>query len=299
VAGETSTLMQTRRFIALLWLLSGLPVGVALILLPRQATLACFALFVLLETGHNLAPILLAWTHSGFRRQVIYRSPLKFIALPCALLAVALAIGSATALGWTSYVARPGSLYRLTDWTNLLPVAMWIYWPWKIYHFGMQNFGVLQIYKMSAPGCSRGLRQRLIDKSACLGLTAFGMAVVPALNQSMWVAMLAMGVFSVNHWIVDIGLSSRTVGRRWVFVGIVLLAGAIGFVWIVPTSTGMMIRVIPIVICLRLFLGFTHFFYSRWVWKLTDPLVRATIGQDLFDQPEAAVRKRMALTGAA
>jgi hypothetical protein len=138
--------METRRFIGWLWLLSGLPVGIAAILLPRNATLASFALFVLLETGHNLAPIALAWAHVGFRRQVIYRKPLKFIGLPVALLALMLAIGLATSFGWTSYTPSP-NLYRLTDWTNLLPVTMWIYWPWKIYHFGMQNFGVLQIYR--------------------------------------------------------------------------------------------------------------------------------------------------------
>jgi hypothetical protein len=95
--------------------------------------------------------------------------------------------------------------------------------------------------------------------------------------------MLMMGIFSVNHWTVDIGLSSRIIGQRgWVLAGGVLLAGAVGFMWMIPTSTGMMIRVIPLVICSRLWLGFVHFLYSRWVWKLSDPDVRATIGQDLL-----------------
>ena len=43
-----------------------------------------------------------------------------------------------------------------------------------------------------------------------------------------------------------------------------------------------MIRVIPVIICARMGLGFVHFLYDRWVWKLRDPLVRATIGRDLL-----------------
>jgi hypothetical protein len=88
-----------------------------------------------------------------------------------------------------------------------------------------------------------------------------------------------LGTFSVNHWIVDIGLSSRVAG--WWLGVVVILAGTIGFVWIVPTPNGMMIKVMPVVICARLGLGFVHFLYSRWVWKLSDPRVRAAIGQNL------------------
>lgn len=36
---------------------------------------------------------------------------------------------------------------------------------------------------------------------------------------------------------------------------------------------------------IRLFgIGFVHFLYSRWIWKLSNPLVRATIGRDLWAQ---------------
>lgn len=273
---------DVRRFVGWLWLLSGLPIGIALIFLPPTALLACFTLFVLLETGHNLAPIVLAWSHSGFRRAMLGR-PRKFIIVPACVLGVMLAIGVVTSLGWTSYV--PGAhgleaLYGLTDWTNLLPVAMWIYWPWKIYHFGMQHFGVMQILQIGG--------SRRVNMILCLAATAFGMAVVPALTGERWVFLLMMGIFSVNHWVVDIGLSARVVSRGWLFAGMLLLMGAVGFVWMVPTSSGMMIRVIPIVICARLGLGFVHFLYSRWVWKLSDPEVRATIGADLFRAPPPA-----------
>ena len=36
------------------------------------------------------------------------------------------------------------------------------------------------------------------------------------------------------------------------------------------------------VVGLRLGLGFVHFLYDRWIYKLSDPRVRATIGADLL-----------------
>jgi hypothetical protein len=265
--------VSTRHYLAGLWLLSGLPVGVALIFLPPIAALSCFTLFVLLETGHNLSPIVLAWTNTEFRRGMLGQR-VKYLLVPGMVLFSVLVIGTITSLGWTSFVPGPRALYGMTDGTNLLPVAMWIYWPWKIYHFGMQHFGVMRILQIGW--------NRRVNKIVCLTATAFGMAIIPALTGSQWILLLMMGVFSVNHWVVDIGLSAWVVKRGWLFAGAILLMGAIGFVWMVPTSTGMMIRVIPIIICARLGLGLVHFLYSRWVWKLSDPLVRTTIGSGLL-----------------
>jgi hypothetical protein len=259
-----------RTYLAALWLLSGAPVGVAMIFLPPSALLWCFTLFVLLETGHNMAPITLAWTHGEFRQWMVYQRPLTFIWLPIAILVVMLTIGIVTQLGWTTWDYQ---LYGLTDWTNLLPAAMWVYWPWKIYHFGMQNFGVMQLL---------GIGRRGLNMALGLGITAFGMAIVPAIADSRWIAFLMLGTFSVNHWVVDLGLSARVMQRGWLFLLAMLAIGAVGFVWMVPTSDGMMIRLIPVVIALRLWAGITHFYpYSRWVWKLSDPQVRATIGAAL------------------
>jgi hypothetical protein len=135
-----------RRYVLWLWLLSGIPVGIALIFLPSPARLACFTLFILLETGHSLSPIVLAWTHGGFRR-VMVGQPKKYFPLPSGVFAVAIGIGAATSLGWTSLVPGPGALSRLTDWANPLPVMVWVYWAWNIYHFGMQHFGVLSLWR--------------------------------------------------------------------------------------------------------------------------------------------------------
>lgn len=192
--------MTTRRFVGLLWLLSGIPIGAALIFLPAEARLACFTVFVLLETGHSLSPIVLAWTHVSFRRQAVMAGPWKYIAIPGAVFAVTFAIGITTGLGWTSLVYGGHNAWRVTDWTNPLPVVMWIYWFWNIYHFGMQHFGVLRLVAPSS--------WRLGGMVACLAVTAFCMAAVPRLMGDQWVGFLLTGAFSVNHWVVDIGLSS-------------------------------------------------------------------------------------------
>ena len=257
------------------WILSGLPVGMALLFMSPAALLLFFTLVVFLETGHSFSPIVLAWSHGGFRRLMLAQ-PRKYVLLPGMVFGASLGVGVVTSYGWTSYAPGPRQVWHLTDWSNPFPIVVWIYWIWNIYHFGMQNFGVVQLYRRNGP---RNRRQRLIDKSACLAITAFGMAALPAVTHSLTVALLCFGIFSLNHWLVAIGLCSAVSGRSWLFIAGMLLLGSVGFIWVVPTSTGNMIRVVPVVICARIGLGFVHFLYDRWLWKFSDPQVRATIGQ--------------------
>ena len=278
---------MTRRYVALLWLLSGLPVGLALIFLPPTARYVCFVLFVLLETGHSLSPIVLAWTHREFRRQVIYSQPGKFLALPSSLFLAALSIGVATQSGWTSYHPGPGASARITGWDNPLPLLVWFYSAWNLYHFAMQDFGVLMLWS--------GPSRRWVKRAGCvvglvgiyflvLGVNVLGFWRVPGFLNPWWAGLattIMIGFVSVNHWIVDIGMSGRVARHGWVFVVSILSLGVIGFAWIIPTPNGTVIRMIPSIICARLGLGFVHFLYSRWVWQLSDPQVRATIGRDL------------------
>jgi hypothetical protein len=272
--------MRTRRFVGWLWLVSGLPIGAALIWLPDAWRFWFFLAAVFLETGHSLSPVALAWTHRDFRK-IILLSPRKYLLLPGAIFAATLAIGAATSAGLTSFVPGPYHSRVITDLTNPFPIIVWVYWLWNIFHFGMQNFGVLRLCR---PMGHKG-RFRRVEMIACLGLTAFGMAVLPMLVRSASLDFLLLGVFSFNHWLVDIGLSSRVshsaTGHGWLFIFGVLALGAVGFVWMVPTPTGLMIRVIPVIICARLGFGFVHFLYSCWIWKLGDPQVRAAIGEAL------------------
>jgi hypothetical protein len=154
-----------------------------------------------------------------------------------------------------------------------------IYWTWNIYHFGMQNFGVLSLYKRNTP---RSVDGRVRDGLLCLGITALGMGLLPYfLREKLTFLLLAQGL-SFNHWLVDIGLSSRVARHPWVFIGSLLALGSAGFLWLVPRADHIATKPIMAVIAARWGLGFVHFLYSRWVWRLNDPAVRATIGRDLF-----------------
>jgi hypothetical protein len=273
--------MDIRRFVGRLWLLSGLPIGLALVVLPPAERLVFFTAAVFLETGHSLSPIVMAWMHRGFRPLMLSR-PRKYLLLPLAVFALALSVGVMTSLGWTSYEPGPYHSKQITTLSNPLPILVWVYLVWNGYHFGMQNFGVLSLCRHKP----RSARRRQIEMFLCLAGTALGMYALPMLAGSQSLALLCVGVFSFNHWLVAIGLASRVSRYTWVFIVATLVTGAVRFLWMIPTSSGSMIRFIPVIICARMGLGFVHFLYDRWVWKLSDPLVQATIGRDLLKQRE-------------
>jgi hypothetical protein len=334
------------------WMLSGAPIALALILLGPSQRLAFFFLVVLMETGHALSPIILAWTHTGFRRLMLDHKA-KFVLLPMAVFAAAILIGGITSLGITAYQPGLHRMFQITGWDNPFPLLVWVYMVWNAYHFGMQNYGVLSIYRRKQtlramagkivepkPGLPAGeARQRRTDLIFCLLITCTAMAIAMpvwfmhspgmrwmciilslvatggmvwreirmgmclprlifiltdglALAMVWWNPLVGVAVYSVNHWLVAIGLSSHVSPfRPWVFAGAMLLAGAIGFLWLMPTQHGNMFRAVPIVVCARFGLGFVHFLYDRWIWKLSNPAVRATIGNDLFGAAPAPAVK--------
>lgn len=267
------------RWIAILWSLGAVIPALALVILPPDGRFLCFVLAVFLETGHSLSPIVLAWSHRDFRRKVVLSAPIQFIALPAAMFCLALLIGTITSVGWTTYLFNvKHQMTNVTDWTNPFPVLVWAYLIWNAFHFGMQNFGVLALAWPSMPKNSH----RIDFKLGCVILTAIGMYGMPNYFQSWTVGMICIGAFSFNHWIVAIGLSSRASRHGWVFIAAVLGAGAIGFVWMIPTSDVMIIRAIPWIISARLGLGFIHFLYDRWVWRMSNPQIRSIIAPALF-----------------
>ena len=138
-----------------------------------------------------------------------------------------------------------------------------------------------------------GMLWRELRIGFCLPRFVFILADGLALALIWWQPIIGVAVYSLNHWLVAIGLSSHVYSARrlraraggWLFALAMLMAGAIGFLWLIPTPNGTLLRVIPIVVSTRLGLGFVHFLYDRWVWKMTDPRVRATIGRDLLEPP--------------
>ena len=311
---EIVTWLPRLPFVGWLWILSGLPVGLVLMCSPLSVWVVFFTFAVFLEVGHALSPIVFAWTHSGYRR-LIFKYPGRYLVLPGAFLLVALAIGAATSLGWTSFV-RPtqdltGQSYAFTDFRNPFGMMVAVYFWWNVYHFGMQNFGVLSM-------CRTGRSLRPRRKAFHLGnwemswprpsavlsivVTAFAMVVLPKLVHSPGLGVVFYSLLFVNHWIVAIGLPSHveTVldgswpqARAWGFMLGVLLLGGIGFIWSAPAwvwrAWGYSIparepdyvlisHVIPVVLSLRFGLSFVHFLYDRNIWKMSDPEIRAIVG---------------------
>jgi hypothetical protein len=295
-------------------MLSGLPVGLALMYSPPTVWIAFFTFAVFMEVGHALSPIVFAWTNGGYRR-LIFKYPRKYLVLPGALLLAAFAIGVATSLGWTSFVQPTqdltGQNYAFTGFGNPFGMMVSIYWWWNVYHFGMQNFGVLSMCRTGQPvrprrtlfalGGRRILRPRLLAV-LCIAVTAFGMVILPKLVHSPGLGVVFYSVFFVNHWIVAIGLPGHVEAklddswpqvRAWGFVLGVLLLGGIGFVWSAPAwvwrawgypiparapDYALISHVVPAVLSLRFGLSFVHFLYDRNIWKMSDPEIRSIIG---------------------
>jgi len=315
-AAEVGTWLPRLPFAGRLWLLGGLPVGLVLMCSPTPVWVAFYTFAVFLEIGHSFSPIVFAWTNGGYRR-LIFKYPRRYIVVPGAVFLTAFAIGAATSLGWTSFQQPShdltGQSYAFTNFRNPFGLMVSLYWAWNIYHFGMQNFGVLSMSRATRARPRRtlfriGTWQVLQPRAwavACLAMTAFAMAILPKLVESPGLRVLCFGLVFVNHWVVAIGLPahventldrSGTRWRGWGFVLGVLLLGGIGFVWTAPAwvwrAWGYSIQaeapdymlishVVPVVLSLRYGLSFVHFLYDRYVWKMSDPEIRALIGPAL------------------
>jgi hypothetical protein len=94
---------------------------------------------------------------------------------------------------------------------------------------------------------------------------------------SGWWRWFVLVVIDFNHWLVDIGLSSRVSRHCWIFVVGVAMTGCIGFLWMRPQPDSITTMFVPWVIQARWGVGIAHFLYSRWVWKLSDQRVSRAI----------------------
>jgi hypothetical protein len=338
-----------------IFILSGLPIGLGLLGLTgpwydwtpysrhyasSTALLMAFWVVPFLEIGHSLSPIVLAWLNAGFRRRMLERKG-KYIVLPSAIFVLYLAVGVAAGSGLTAFVYRPLGMYAVDQrlepvWqevslANPLPIVVWVYVVWNAYHFAMQNFGVLSLYRSKIANPSP--IGRSIDKWFCLAVTCPAMAVgfpiswvhlpraayfcimvslsattamlireasvyrsfprsVLILTDGLtlaliwWQPIIGTGVYSINHWLVAIGLASKEAPIRWwLFALGLVVAGGVGLVFLTPTSLGIrlgigfllrwsgpmpyntMTIVFPIIVCARLANGIVHFLYDKWVWS--------------------------------
>jgi hypothetical protein len=235
-----------RSYAATLWLLSAGLAALIFVALPKSMLVYFVIATVVIETSHQLSPIALAWSNDGFRKIMLVR-PVQYMMVPA--LAFALAI-------------------TLPIWC-VSPVSL----TWNAYHYGMQNFGVLSFWKRP--------KHRWLAIAACLLTMSVPMLLVAYLQLSWSWLFVVVAATSFNHWVVDIGLSWRASRQRWLFLGGILLVGLVGFVWYEPTSHGFHRRSDEL-LQVAMAVGFVHFLYSRWVWNMSNPKVRATIGADLF-----------------
>src|SRR5262249_40365220 len=134
-----------------------------------------------------------------------------------AFLLVAFAIGAATSLGWTSFV-RPaqdltGQTYAFTDFRNPFGMMVSFYFWWNVYHFGMQNFGVLSMCRTGRNARPQRrtftihkwqMLQPRPSAILCIAVTAFGMVILPKLLRSSEIGVVFYGMLYVNHWVVAI-----------------------------------------------------------------------------------------------
>src|SRR5271165_1132388 len=155
------------------WILSGVPFGAALTGLSfwLPANVMILWIVLLTQTGHLLSPMALAWSHDGFRANML-RRPVKFVALPIAVLACSTVAGLVGS--WTLPVLRFDPINFAiaagpTTWVqfrNPFMSLVALYAAWNTYHFGKQAFGVMSIYRRK--------NDLLLSKSSGHYSSAFG-----------------------------------------------------------------------------------------------------------------------------
>jgi hypothetical protein len=231
--------------------------------------------FLALNSGHLLAPIALAWGHNGFR-QIVLAQKSKYILLPIFIAVMGTLLGATVG---TTFKVNPLTFavrtYGESDLTRPFVIMLILYFIWNTYHFIRQNYGFARLYSPR------------MDRVTAMELTAFatifGMIVLPEKFHDQHVEAFFFGVVVINHQLAAIGLCAHVWGRHynrspmW-FAATAVAVGAL-FAWVFLNLPA----VIAItVIGLRVAIGFVHFLYDRWIWKLSDPQVRATIGKDVF-----------------
>ena len=181
-----------------LFILSGLAFGVILTALSSRltATTIIFWFVLLTQTGHLLSPMVLAWSHDGFR-SLMFRQRTKYIVLPTAILACAALVGMIAGrhvpnlrFNPTSFSLAAGPT-TLVEFKNPFMAMVALYAAWNAYHFGKQAFGVLSIYRRKQGGY--GPCQRRID-------LLYSCAVVWAAMAMPFIPHIAEGIHNLIGW---------------------------------------------------------------------------------------------------
>jgi hypothetical protein len=272
------------------WILNA-PVLGLLMLLPLVVPLPTRAItagLLCINFAHALAPIVLAWMHKGFRGVMLER-PAKFVGGPALVIAAGVVAAVATWTLFPDFKLGPMALENVRLDNLDVPIVLWanLYAVWNLYHFGAQNFGLLCLYRR------RGFkgRQKAIVLATCVAVTVFLGHEAARLFGVVGTMLFLMGLVTVNHWFAAIGLVAHVHARHsgrsplW-FVATVLVVGT-GLVLAFYAALLSSVHAAMMALCLRGALGIWHFLQDRWIWKLSDPRVRATIGRDIQEKWES------------
>jgi hypothetical protein len=329
-----------------IWILSGAPLAAALLCLSTPQLYAILFFTVFADVGHSFSPVVLAWSHAGYREIMLARKR-KYILLPLVIVIATVGIGGLTTAGFLYYRPDVGFLKQMRGLDNTINspwlMVIWVYLVWNSYHFAKQNFGVLSLYRMRS-----GVGSRAVDKVFSFATTGTAMAIAlpfsfigwlnarysvfictvtavvavlwmlwhdigwgwcwprlwliasdgAALALLWWNPLVGLAVYSVNHWLVSVGLSgaifTRQRGSLWghrlngcEFPIAMMLLGCLGFLfaWPIYLANGNVVVAVitnPVVYSVRLAQGMLHLLYDRWVYRLSDRRVRGIVAKDLL-----------------
>lgn len=265
------------------WILSAPLLGLLMLLYP-YVRVPWVAILFTVNFAHALSPIVLAWSHGPYRQRVLMRRPLKFVGTPCLVMAIATSAALATWWLAPNFVPRGMVLENFTFANVGVPIVIWanLYAAWNLYHSGAQNFGLLCLYRCK----SFAKPQKYAVLGVAVLVTVFLGHELARLIGGMTAYLFLLGLITVNHWTAAIGLAAHVDGRHhnrsplW-FVGFVLIVGCL-LAWAFYAACEISAQVAIMALCLRGGLGIWHFLQDRWIWQMSNPAVRATIGEDVW-----------------
>ena len=166
-----------------LWILNGIPLALVFLLLGSVVDArpmlqkTALVLTALLWGGHNLSPMVAAWSNTDFRTHMLRRRG-RFLWFPLALWAAATAVGLLAGGQLTRLPAPEGfgpAAPGPKDHLNGIIALAYVYLAWNQWHFCGQQFGLLAIYRRQQ-GDAFDPVERAWDRWYCV---TFGMVLVP------------------------------------------------------------------------------------------------------------------------
>ena len=209
-----------------LWILNGMPLALIFLLLGSLLDTrpllqgAAFVLTAVLWGGHNLSPIVTAWSNTDFRTHMLARRG-RFLWFPLALWVAATVVGLLAGSQLTRLAAPDGfgpAAPGPKDHLNGIIALAYLYLVWNQWHFCGQQFGLLTIYRRRLGGAFDPV-ERAWDRWYCV---IFGMVLVPtawllndngAFQHLSFYLPTSTGLCPVRHG--SVWPSFRPCSRRW------------------------------------------------------------------------------------